>query len=166
MKLIERISWPQVAVLGIFAASGVAAIVLTPPETIARIAALDWRAIVFATISAVAAVFGIWRGQGVVKPRVDPKTGAITWAAVHVDADGVMRSQRPPPLPPMSIAPPDAGAPEVDTEPDKPASIARARSSRWSPASRSCSHSSAGAVRSSSTRRSTVSPTPRTRLTE
>lgn len=65
-----RLHWPQVTVLAIFAASVVAALWLTPPETIDRVAALDWRAIASVVVGVCSALAGIFGGP-VVRPKED-----------------------------------------------------------------------------------------------
>jgi hypothetical protein len=83
----QRLSWPQVAALGLVIGGTIAFLVLVPPDTLERIARYDWGAIVAGTLAIAGALFGTAGG-----PIVRPRTG-------------------PPSLPPMSSYHPPPEAP-------------------------------------------------------
>ena len=82
--LVGRISWPQLAALAMVIGGALAALLFTPPATIEKIAAADWRAIGGAVVLVIGALQGALGGH-VVRPR---------------------EQQALPSLPPMSMPPP------------------------------------------------------------
>jgi hypothetical protein len=102
--LLSRIAWPQLAALAMVIGGALAALLFTPPETIEKIAAADWRALAGAVVLVIGALQGALGGKPV------------------RDRDTV--------FPPMSMPPPSIAPPEIPgtpTSPGKPSLMPRER---------------------------------------
>jgi hypothetical protein len=101
--LLSRIAWPQLAALAMVIGGALAALLFTPPETIEKIAAADWRAIGGAVVLVIGALQGALGGAPI-RPREMPS------------------------IPPMSMPPPSMVPPELPgtpTNPGKPSLMPR-----------------------------------------